>query len=83
MSVERLLFARDHTGARDTAKSKAESCPSGKAHEVCLEKTLPSKQKHPEKPSDTVKHFRREQNRAVMNEKSRPKRVGRTAFLES
>lgn len=83
MFVEHLLFARDHTSARDTAKSRAESWPSGKAQEICLEKTLPNKQKHPEKPSDKVKHFRREQNRAVMNEKTRPKRVGRTAFLES
>ena len=75
MSAECLLFARDHTGARDIAKSKAESCPTGEAQKICVEKTLPNRQKHPEKPSDKVKHFRREQNRAVMNEKTRLKWV--------
>lgn len=48
-----------------------------------LRKNTPKQTEHPEKPSDKVQHFRREQNRAVMSEKTRLKRVGRTAFLDS
>lgn len=42
-------------GARDTAENKAESCPRGKAQEIC---------KKTNKTSDDVERFR-EQNRVV------------------
>lgn len=43
-------------GARDTAENKAESCPRGKAQEIC---------KKTNKASDDVERFRGEQNRVV------------------
>lgn len=43
-------------GARDTAENKAESCPRGKAQEIC---------KKTNKTSDDVERFRGEQNRVV------------------